>query len=454
MQIKNLTPEQQQKIQAIIQKPNPNQLAEKILKQNKILTFQDTNEIFQYNTNTGIYEPAETNLMTHIQQTTQWKTSTHFVNEVLNSIRRQTYHNREEINENTNLIPLQDVIYDFQNGQFLPYTPEKIFFTKHPIKIPEHAEDWKNRENPINDFINEIVPRQEDEVFLKEIAGYCFYRKMPFQNFFLLVGAGANGKSVFLNILRSMIGKQNVSNESLQNLTENRFAAANLYLKNANIFGDLSSKALHDTGVLKQITGNDVITAERKFKPSFQFRSYAKIVASCNEVPEAPDQTDAFYRRPLLVNFPYCFEGRENRTLFEELDTDYNRTSFFFSCINAFKDVLGENRFIRRDSISDKKEMYLNYSNSSYAFLNSALDYDPESELKTDDIYNSYKVFCKEKNLVCKDERQFFQKLYKFFGHKVYKSRRTEDLKRFFVVVGVNWVLAEENDVQSTTQTT
>ena len=425
------------------ERPNPNYLAEKITQETAIKTLADTEEIFYWNKKTGLYEPAEIKLKTQIQNEVIYQTTRNYVNEVLDAIRRMTYTNREEIGENTDDIPLENTIYDFNTGQTRDYTPNDFFLKKHPLKYYSQTPNEKIEPSPIEKFLSEVTGTSEDEVILKEIIGYCFYRKMPFHNFFLLVGGGGNGKSVYLNILRKMIGNENVSNESLQNLVQNRFAPANLYLKNANIFGDLSGKALSDAGTLKLLTGEDTITAEQKFKPSFQFKNYAKIIASCNEVPETPDMSDGFFRRPIIINFPHSFIGKENRNLANELCTPENLSDLFHVCISAFKDALKENNLVRSEGIQQKKWSYLAYSNSAYAFCQETIEYDPECELTTENIYKKYMNFCKKNTLTPKDERVFFQKLYKYFGHKAYKRRKSKivGLKevREYVIVGVCW---------------
>ncbi len=426
-----------------IEKPNHVYLAEQIIEELPIKTLQDTNEIFYWNKETGIYEPADTKLKKLIQTKVEYNTTTRYVNEVMDAIRRFTFIEREAIASNINDVPLQNGVFDFENETMRDYTEQDFFLKKHGLKLFSEPPTEKINAGKIEEFISQVTGTQEDEILLKEIIGYCFYRKMPFQNLFLLVGSGGNGKSVYLNILRKMLGGENVSNESLQNLAMNRFASSNLYLKNANVFGDLSSKSLSDAGQLKLLTGDDVITAEQKFKPPFQFRSYAKIIASCNEVPESPDQSDGWFRRPIIINFPNSFEGKEDRQLFEKLSDPEELSDFFYVCIRAFKDALNDNYLVKKQSISEKKQSYLAYSNSAFAFCQHKLEYDPESELTTEEIYRGYQVYCKNNVLVLKDERQFFQKLYKFYNHKVYKRRKSSMLVgkeiREYYIMGACW---------------
>jgi len=428
-------PEQKPKV-IVADKINPNEVADLILNETKIKTIQDDDEMLSYNEDTGLYEPNQSHLEKIIQDYCGNKTTTHIVTEVLNSIKRQTRIPREMIGTERNLIPLENGIYNFMKEELIPYSSEYVFLKKHPIY---YSKEKLLGENPIDKFLKEITESQEDTLQLKEIIGYCFYRGMPFQTAFLLIGAGANGKSVYLNLIRAMLGRENVSNESLQSLTENRFASANLYQKNANVFGDLPAKAFRDVGLLKLLTGGDVVTAEQKFKASFGFINYAKIIASCNEVPETPDTTEGFFRRWIIINFPRSFEKNANPNLLEELIQKQYLSDFFNSCIEAFRDALKDNSFIRKESTAKKKERYMNYSNSPMAFCELHLEYEPEGMITTDDIYKEYKKFCKEKKLIMKDERIFFQKMYKFFNHKVYKTRVKEVGVRYHVINGVEF---------------
>lgn len=62
-----------------------------------------------------------------------------------------------------------------------------------------------------------------------------------------------------------------------------------------------------NTGKLKKLTGNDQYPAEIKYKTSFKFRNCAKLILSCNKIPESDDMTDAFFRRLIIINFKYSY---------------------------------------------------------------------------------------------------------------------------------------------------
>ena len=74
--------------------------------------------------------------------------------------------------------------------------------------------------------------------------------------------------------------------------------------KLANVCGDLPQKPIEDTGLLKQLTGEDDITADIKFKEAITFKNYARLLFSCNQMPTSySDKSEAFYNRLLIIPF-------------------------------------------------------------------------------------------------------------------------------------------------------
>ncbi len=111
----------------------------------------------------------------------------------------------------------------------------------------------------------------------------------------ILNGSGRNGKGVTTNLITAFLGRDNVSNETLERLLENNFATASLFGKMANIDADVSSEALRRTGILKKLTGGDRIVTEFKFKAAFSFKNFAKLIFSANKIPITPDDSDAYF---------------------------------------------------------------------------------------------------------------------------------------------------------------
>jgi putative DNA primase/helicase len=110
-------------------------------------------------------------------------------------------------------------------------------------------------------------------------------------------------------VLGELLGKRNLTAATLQALSENRFAAADVYGKLANICADISSHELRMTGIFKQLTGGDVIRAEKKHRDAFEFTNVAKLSFSANEIPATRDASSAFFDRWIVLRFPTRFRG-------------------------------------------------------------------------------------------------------------------------------------------------
>src|SRR5690606_25847190 len=107
----------------------------------------------------------------------------------------------------------------------------------------------------------------------------------------------------FLRRTEGMLGRQNITSQSLRALTENRFAAASLFMKQANILGDIDATYMKESSLFLSITGGDTFTAERKYRDGFEFRPFAKMVFSANKTWQSANDTGAYFRRWVILPF-------------------------------------------------------------------------------------------------------------------------------------------------------
>src|SRR5207244_5349 len=181
------------------------------------------------------------------------------------------------------------------SGKLDPHTPAFLSTAQIPVA-------W----NPdatcpvVSQFLADILP--DDAVqFVIEIIGYALYADNPFAKAVQLLGPGGNGKSKLLHLIRTLVGPKNVAAVPLQAFAENRFAAASLFEKLANICGDLDARAIKRTDHFKMMTGGDPMHAEHKYMHPFTFTSYALPIFSANEAPISSDQSDAWFDRWLVI---------------------------------------------------------------------------------------------------------------------------------------------------------
>ena len=146
-----------------------------------------------------------------------------------------------------------------------------------------------------------------------EILGDLLTPDRSVQKAICLLGEGGNGKSVFLDLATHFVGAENVCHLSLQRLEADRFSAARLYGKLANICTDLPGERLSSSAMFKAITGCDRITAEVKYRDSFEFTPFARLLFSANRLPASSDASQAFFDRWLIVPFANRFRQTRAR---------------------------------------------------------------------------------------------------------------------------------------------
>jgi putative DNA primase/helicase len=228
----------------------------------------------------------------------------------------------------------------------------------------------------------------------------------------MAVGDGANGKSTYLSVLKALLGAENVSGRPIQDFGQDRFAAADLFGKLANICADLPPNELKYTGNFKMLTGGDIIKAEYKFKRPFYFVSYAKLIFSANQIPDTEDESDAYYRRWVIPVFPNKFEGDNAvQNILQKLTTPSELSGFLNEAIGALKGLLLRGNFCTSKTTEDTREDYKRKASPVYAFVTDMLEPDPDAIIVKKDLYNAFCAYCRAFDLPPKSDNIFFKEM-------------------------------------------
>lgn len=296
--------------------------------------------------------------------------------EVKEIIKTETSISRYDFTPPNYKINFQNGVYNLETSELEEHDKEDYFTQKIPWSYDPNAV------NPaINDFLDQITHTDEDKESLIEAAGYCMLPNIPISKAFILVGEGSNGKTQFLNILKEMIGKENYKEEDLQQLEDTRFGTQSLYQKLALFSDDLPSKALQSANTFKSLVGGGEVRAEYKGGAHFQFENYATPVFACNDIPHSQDDSDGFYRRWMIVNFPYKFKNNpaesnpyekekkpENELEREILDEDEIK-GFINDAIVHLELVLNQGQFTHDMDVEELRKLWNAYSDPVNEFI-------------------------------------------------------------------------------------
>lgn len=372
-------------------KPVPLEIAQEILKETKIITLRDNEQIMYFND--GIYHDGAYTLIKEKAQQLVPFISKRYKEEVVELIKGLTYTDRTELNKYKYYIPVKNGIYDIENKKLIPHDPNILITRQIPIEYDPNATCPK-----IKEFIKEVVG--EDQIKIaQELFGYCLINDYSFNKAFMLFGSGKNGKTTFLNLLIGFLGEDNINSASLQDLCYNRFARKDLFGKLANIYDDLPKTPLTHTGNFKILTGMGKAYADVKFKEHFEFVNTAKLIFSCNELPETDDTTIAFFRRWIIVNFPYMFDGKKcDPTLPQSIMSPQEMSGLFNWALEGLNRIYEQKGFSTSKTTEDIESEWILRTDPLRAFVTKNIEYSPTDYITKEEFARKLNEFCIDHN--------------------------------------------------------
>lgn len=373
---------------------------EKLTGEFHFATLEDTDEVYTYDG--GVYRPGgEAVIRRRVEEAYRdtGESAKHtFVAEVIDGIRRRTLTPREAFNP-PGLLSILNGILDLKTGTVSPHAPEQKFTVQIPV-----AHDPGAACPDFLKFLGEVLPDATVRKFIQMFFGHCLEPGNPYQFAVMFHGPGNDGKTTLLNVLIGLLGKENVSTETLQTLSDNRFAAANLWSKLANVCGDIPSSPMRYTSVFKMATGGDLMRGERKNRNAFSFVNAAKLVFSANELPEVNDRTYAFWRRWRLIPFEQDFTGTEDRELSDKLLAEL--PGILNWTLEGLSILHDEGDFPRTTTTEALKEKWKERADSLYWFVSEIIEEESKGWVSKDDFYQAYAEFC-DANGVAAKSREF-----------------------------------------------
>ena len=289
-------------------------------------------------------------------------------------------------------IAFKNGVYDMSENKLMAFSPELIITNKIPWDYNEKAYS-----EIVDKTLNKIACNDESiRHLLEECIGYCMFRKSEMSKFFIMTGEKNNGKSTFLEMVKTMLGEDNISALDLEDMNE-RFSVSALFGKLANIGDDISDEFLHGRGIsmLKKVVSGNYVKAEFKGKDAFFFNPYVKLLFSANDIPRTKDKTGAVLRRMVIIPFNARFTKDDpdyDPYIIYKLKSAEAMEYLIQIGLDGLYDVLANNGFTESTKVEEAIEEYQEDNNPVLSFLK-----DAEIEGRfTSDVYKEYQVFCIE----------------------------------------------------------
>jgi putative DNA primase/helicase len=302
-----------------------------------------------------------------------------------------------ECNVNTVLINLQNGTFEIspQSIKLRPFESSDFITYQLPFEYNEQAKA------PLFEaYLNKVLPDIERQRVLAEYLGYVFIKhgsnSLKEEKALILYGTGANGKSVFYEIVNAILGSDNISSYSLQSITnENGYFRAKLANKLVNYASEINGKL--ETSIFKQLVSGEPVEARLPYGQPFMLKQYAKLIFNCNELPKDVEHTNAYFRRFLIIPFDVTIPPQEQDKTLHTKIVDNELSGVFNWVLEGLNRLLLQKRFSDCEAAQKAVQQYRIESDSVQMFL-SENDYKVSAikEIALKVMFKEYQSYCIE----------------------------------------------------------
>lgn len=317
-----------------------------------------------------------------------------------------------------NLIAFKNGVYNLNTDSLDQFSPQHIITNKIP---------WNYNPDAKSELVDSVLDKlscgdKEIRFLLEEVAGACLYRSASLGGGMaaILVGDKHNGKSTYIHMIESMLGKGNYSAADLGTLG-NRFITITLYGMLANIGDDISNGYIADASIFKKLVTGEEVQAEEKGRQPINFVPYAMHIYSANDVPHVKDPTGAVLRRLLLIplngKFTKDTPGYDPFIRYKLEQPEH--MEYFIQCaLDGLADVLNNKSFTVPAKAEQQKKSYEVENNPILSFIEES---GKESIINepTSDVYKRYQVFCADNGFQPGSNLTFSKSINRFLGTKI-----------------------------------
>lgn len=315
---------------------------------------------------------------------------------------------------------------ELENGlwQLKPHKREEYRTTQIPIAYDQNASAERFQTFLAEIFIND--PDADDKIeCLLQMIGYTLMSHSRHEKFIILIGNGANGKSVLLSIIEALCGSCNVAGVQPSKF-DSTFQRAHLHNKLANIVTELSEGEKLADAELKSITSGEPVTVEHKYQHPFNMRPYSTCWFGTNHMPPTSDFSEALFRRAAIVTFNRTFQPHEqNPNLKDDLESELS--GILNLALAAYAGAL-KNGFTIPASSREARDEWKLETNQVAQFVMDTCDALPDAVESFDQLYKQYQWWVQANQLTKTLTTKMFSTRLQKLG---YKKSHSGDVRTF-----------------------
>ena len=311
----------------------------------------------------------------------------------------------EDLDRDPWLLNVENGTINLKTGELLPHRQEDNITKIAKVTYDKNADcpKWKQ-------FIREIMDYKADLVsFLQAAAGWAISGDTSEQAMFILYGTGANGKSTFLNVIHRILGDYAMSTYADTFMKRNNNNTTNdiARLRGARFVTTAETeqgKRLSEH-LIKQVTGNDPLTARFLYGEYFNFIPTFKIFMASNHKPVIKGTDHGIWRRIKLIPFTTRISNdKMDRDLEQKL---LEEKSGILNWLIEGALRWQKEKLITPAIIANATDEYRGEMDVIGNFIKERCVQKPELSIRARELFRAYQDWCNESNEQATSERMF-----------------------------------------------
>lgn len=298
-------------------------------------------------------------------------------------------------------------LFSFENGilnikewlvdkttKLMPHTPLLFNSNSLPFEfssdVEEPAEWFK--------FLSSIWENDDQSIStLQEWMGYILTQDTKYHKILLLVGPPRSGKGTIAKVISSLLGENNIIGPTFASFS-NEFGLQYWLNKMVAIFADARLPNKNEQSVITErllsISGEDILTINRKYKEGITTKLPTRIIIMTNELPDIRDASGALTSRYIVLPLSKSWLGQEDPLLVPRLIKEL--PGILHWALEGLHRLEERGYFIQPTSALQHIDELQTMASPIQTFIKQKCELGPLKWISIDGLYQAWKKWCEE----------------------------------------------------------
>lgn len=312
------------------------------------------------------------------------------------------------LNKKINLFAFNNCVYDTDIKEFRDIEPTDYISVTTGYDFYYNDVDMQYVQK-VEHLLRQIMPCNEKYEYLLDVSSLRLYGKNLLQEFYIFTGGGANGKSLWFNLMKYAFGNYFDKLNSETFTKESRSANQTSELSGVSNCRAVGIEEPDDNDKLivnrlKELSGDAPYKTRGLYQEAFSFIPQFALLFLCNQIPALSKTENAISRRLRVLKFDIKFtdnpvlenERLIDRSLNKQINDNENKygTAFMYLLIKNWeqKDLI--KRLHTPQDVFVKSNEYMNDSNDVKSFIDEYYEKttDDKAKINSSHLYDHFRV--------------------------------------------------------------